>query len=376
MQRSKAFIGTRRCGRQVEIMTTRIAILGGFLGAGKTTLMIKLATELAGSGSKVGLITNDQGETLVDTQYAKDMGFDVAEVLRGCFCCKFNDLILSARGLVADHKPDFIIAEPVGSCTDLQATVVAPLRSIYGDEFEVAPLMVLVDAGSLKEAAPDPETLNGYLRKHQIEEAEVVVLSKTDTVDSGDIPGLRDIIRGCNPSAEVISYSSLTGDGFSSILELVRSAKRSAHSPVDIDYDRYAAAEAELGWYNGTFNFTLPAKTDSYDVALKLMGYVSSQYGDADLAHVKLILRSEKNALKMNLVNGSVNVDGVKGSRYGEGATVLNLNARVVSKPEKLTEVIRDAVKIALDAPRVDVESFEDTCFSPSRPSPTHRMTD
>jgi hypothetical protein len=145
---------------------------------------------------------------------------------------------------------------------------------------------------------------------------------------------------------------------------------------VDIDYDRYAAAEAELGWYNGTFNFTLPAKTDSYDVALKLMGYVSSQYGDADLAHVKLILRSEKNALKMNLVNGSVNVDGIKGSRYGEGATILNLNARVVSKPERLTEVVRDAVKMALDAPRVEVESFEDTCFSPSRPNPTHRMTE
>jgi Ni2+-binding GTPase involved in maturation of urease and hydrogenase len=337
--------------------------------------MIKLATGLAESGSKVGLITNDQGETLVDTQYSRSLGFSVAEVLRGCFCCKFNDLIMSARGLVADSKPDFIIAEPVGSCTDLQATVMAPLRSIYGDEFEVAPLMVLVDAGSLKEAVPDPETLNGYLRKHQIEEADVVVLSKADTVDPGDLPGLRDIIRGCNPSAEVISYSVVSGDGFKSIIDMVRSGKRTPHTPVDIDYDRYAAAEAELGWYNGTFKFTLPAKTDSYDVALKLMGYVSSQYGDADLAHVKLILKSEKNALKMNLVNGSVNVDGVKGSRYGEGATVLNLNARVVSSPEKLTEVIRDAVKMALDAPCVDVESFEDTCFSPSHPNPTHRMT-
>lgn len=356
-------------------MTTRIAILGGFLGSGKTTLMIKLATELVRSGSKVGLITNDQGETLVDTQYSRAMGFDVAEVLRGCFCCKFNDLIMSARGLVADHKPDFIIAEPVGSCTDLQATVMAPFRSIYGDEFEVAPLMVLVEASSLKEAAPDPETLNGYLRKHQIEEAEVVVLSKADTVDQGDLPELRDILRNYNPSAEIITYSSVSGDGTNAILDTVRSARRSGRSPVDIDYDRYAAAEAELGWYNGTFRFTLPAKTDSYDVALKMMGYISSQYGDADLAHVKLILRSEKNALKMNLVNGNVNVDGVKGSRYGEGETVLNLNARVVSSPEKLTEVIRDAVRIALDAPQVEVESFEDTCFSPSRPNPTHRIT-
>lgn len=356
-------------------MTTRIAILGGFLGAGKTTLMIKLATELAGSGSTVGLITNDQGEALVDTQYSRSMGFNVAEVLRGCFCCKFNDLLMSARGLVADHKPDFIIAEPVGSCTDLQATVVAPLRTIYGDEFEVAPLMVLVDAASLKEAVPDPETLNGYLRKHQIEEAEVVVLSKSDTVDARDLPGLREVIGRYNPAAEVITYSAVSGEGMGAVLQNIRSSKRSGRSPVDIDYDRYAAAEAELGWYNGTFRFTLPARTDSYDVALKLMGYVSSQYGDADLAHVKLILRSEKNALKMNLVNGSVTVDGVKGSRYGEGAAELNLNARVVSAPERLTEIMREAVRMSLDAPQVSVDSFEDTCFSPSRPNPTHRMT-
>jgi G3E family GTPase len=355
-------------------MTTRIAILGGFLGAGKTTLMTKIAAELVKSGGTVGLITNDQGEALVDTQFSRSMGFNVAEVLRGCFCCRFNDLLMSARGLVVDHRPDFIIAEPVGSCTDLQATVVAPLKLIYGTEFEVAPLMILVDAKALQEAAPDPETLNGYLRKHQIEEAEIVVLSKTDKVLAKDLPRLQAMISNYNPKAAVIAYSAITGDGLKHILEAVRSKQRSERAPVDIDYDRYAAAEAELGWYNGTFRFTLPPRTDSYDVALKLIGYVSSQYGDGDIAHVKLMLKTEKNALKMNLVNGSVGVDGVTGSRYGEGGSVLTLNARVVSSPEKLTEVMRAAVDLSLDANRVRVEGFEDTCFSPSRPNPTHRM--
>ena len=62
------------------------------------------------------------------------------------------------------------------------------------------------------------------------------------------------------------------------------------------------------------------------------------------------MLRTEKNALKMNLVNGNVNVDGVIGSRYGEGASLLILNARVVSLPEMLAEVMRDAVELSLDA--------------------------
>jgi hypothetical protein len=246
---------------------------------------------------------------------------------------------------------------------------------MYQSEFEVAPLMILVDATSLAEAAPDPGTLNGYLRKHQIEEAEIVLLSKVDGVDAKSIDGLRRIIKDLNPTAEIISYSAVTGEGFAKVMDAVTSKKISNHLPVDIDYDKYAAAEAELGWYNGTFKFKLPERTDSYDVALKLMGYISSQYGDGDIAHVKLLLSSEKNALKMNLVNRIVNVDGVKGSRYAEGECTLTLNGRVVSEPAKLTEVMRDAVRMALDAQMVDVTSFEDTCFSPSRPNPTHRMT-
>jgi hypothetical protein len=87
------------------------------------------------------------------------------------------------------------------------------------------------------------------------------------------------------------------------------------------------------------------------------------------------MLQSEKNSLKMNLVNRSVTVDGVKGSRYGEGSTVLTLNGRVVSTPELLAQTMREAVRIALDAQSVEVEGLEDSCFSPSRPNPTHRLT-
>jgi G3E family GTPase len=202
------------------------------------------------------------GEALVDTQFSRSMGFEGAEVQRGCFCGRFNDLLVSARGLVADHRPDYIIAEPVGSCTDLQATAVPPLQTIYGEEFDVAPLMILVDAKALQEAAPDPETLNGYLRKHQIEEADIVVLSKIDKVPTKELSRLQEVIRSLNPRVTVIPSSAITNDGLKEVLEVVQSKCRSDHIPVNIDYDRCAAAEAERGWFNGTFRFTLPARTD------------------------------------------------------------------------------------------------------------------
>src|SRR5918993_470187 len=124
----------------------RYIMIGGFLGAGKTTAVAALAHKLSAEGLRVGLITNDQGRNLVDTAMLRSQGFATEEIPGGCFCCRFDSLVDAAERLTASSRPDVFIAEPVGSCTDLVATVTYPLRRIYGDEFTVAPLSVLVDA--------------------------------------------------------------------------------------------------------------------------------------------------------------------------------------------------------------------------------------
>src|SRR3954454_3586921 len=111
----------------------RYVMIGGFLGAGKTTAIIKLATHLTAKGKRVGLITNDQSIDLVDTARVKAAGFPVEEITGGCFCCKFDSLIDASRQLTRSTAPDVFIAEPVGSCTDLKATVSYPMRQLYGD---------------------------------------------------------------------------------------------------------------------------------------------------------------------------------------------------------------------------------------------------
>ena len=123
----------------------RYIMIGGFLGAGKTTAVAALAQRLTAKGLKVGLITNDQGRELVDTAMLRSRGFATEEIPGGCFCCRFNSLIEAADRLDAGMSPDVFIAEPVGSCTDLVATVTYPLRRIYGNHFAIAPLSVLVD---------------------------------------------------------------------------------------------------------------------------------------------------------------------------------------------------------------------------------------
>ena len=132
-------------GPKLEGARARYVMIGGFLGAGKTTAVARLARHFADRGLRVGLITNDQGSELVDTAMLRSRGFATEEIAGGCFCCRFDSLVDAAANLTAATRPDIFIAEPVGSCTDLVATVTYPLRRMYGDQFLIAPLSVLVD---------------------------------------------------------------------------------------------------------------------------------------------------------------------------------------------------------------------------------------
>src|SRR5580700_1660425 len=121
----------------------RFIMVGGFLGAGKTTTLARLARFYQGRGQKIGIVTNDQAQDLVDTTSLRSQGFSVEEVPGACFCCRFDDLVGRVSQLESDQRPDVILAEPVGSCTDLVATVIQPLKDLYGTRFEVAPYPVL-----------------------------------------------------------------------------------------------------------------------------------------------------------------------------------------------------------------------------------------
>src|SRR5579862_4947448 len=130
---------------------TRIVCIGGFLGSGKTTAIIQVARRLMENGIKVGIITNDQGHQLVDTALVRAEGFQAEEIGGGCFCCRFQDFASTAQRLAEQGQAQIILAEAVGSCTDLAATVCQRLRRFHASRFSVAPLTVLVDPARARE---------------------------------------------------------------------------------------------------------------------------------------------------------------------------------------------------------------------------------
>ena len=360
---------------EMSLMKPRIAIIGGFLGAGKTTLITRMAKSLIKDGKKVGIIMNDQGTDLVDSQYSCQQDLDTCDVQGGCFCCRFPDFMNDAEGLIRKSKPDIIIAEPVGSCTDLLATVIGPLKVVYAEAFSVAPLLIVMDASRAITEGLTRETLRGYLRHHQIEEAEYVVLSKVDLVKSSQVKEITLVIGEINPAAKVIPYSSVNGKGFDKVQAVVDSKKTSSRAPKDIDYDTYAKAEAELGWYNGKVEFVAESKVDAYDLNTKVLRRIASDYVPSDIAHAKVMIVSESNAVKMSMVGSDLSVDGVRGSRNAKGKTEMFVNARIASVPEKLRESVRKAVNSTLKESGLVAMEFKDDCFSPSPPRPFYRIT-
>src|SRR5688500_9072858 len=205
-------------------MSADYVMVGGFLGAGKTTALLRLAEHFTARGRRVGLITNDQSQGLVDTSMARAQGYPVEEITGGCFCCRFSSLTDAADRLTRDARPDVFLAEPVGSCTDLRATVQYPLRRLYGDDYRVAPLSVLVDPlraaqvlGLETGRSFSPKVL--YVYQKQREEADIIVINKSDLLTPERRAALEQALAGRFPQADVVTISARTGDGLDAWFE-------------------------------------------------------------------------------------------------------------------------------------------------------------
>ena len=357
--------------------STRLLVLGGYLGAGKTTLAVNLAKTLKTEYDKsVAIITNDQGDVLVDTEYSKDAGFDTREIMGGCFCKNFDEFVSSARTLVTSGKPDIIIAEPIGSSTNLMSSVVSPMRTMYPDEFSVAPFCVVVDCvRALDILAKDKErTVDtvDLIPAHQIRDAEIIILTKTDLVDRATIDLIRVEIDGILPGCRMVETSSKDLRNIAEIVDIILSEEMSVKAPIAEDNRGFAMEKAKLGWYSGTYNITPSDDLDMYSISTDMMKLVAAEYGAESIVHVKVMLESEDAGCKMSLVGKEMQVDGIAGSRYMKSPGRLVLNARVISPPKRLEDALRGVIEEISKRYPITLEKTGEKCFMPKPESPSH----
>jgi glycerol uptake facilitator protein len=365
--------------RGTTMKPTRLILVGGFLGAGKTTLLWEAARRLAARGERVGLITNDQAPDLVDTSLLARQGFDVREVAGSCFCCNFNALIDAAAGLQKDIQADVLIGEPVGSCTDLSATILQPLKDRYRQEFVLTPLSVLADPSRVLEvltgdaAGLHPDA--AYIYRKQLEEADVIVVNKVDLLSSAQRVELREILTDQFPGRSLRFISAQTGEGVDEWLDDILAGGTAGTRITEVDYDRYARGEAVLGWLNATCDLTAASGTvDWDDFCHQLLESFKEEFARqaAPVGHVKIILSTAHGTCAGNLTRTDAEVS-VRNRLTGRSpAARLVVNARVEMSPESLEGIVRGTLQQGVND-QVVARIDHLRSLSPGRPVPTHR---
>jgi G3E family GTPase len=360
-------------------------MIGGFLGAGKTTAMGRLARHLTDQGLRVGLITNDQAGGLVDTKLMRNQGFATEEIAGGCFCCRFNTLVDAAAKLTDATKPDVFIAEPVGSCTDLVATVTYPLRRIYGAEFTVAPLSVLVDPIRARRILGLDDGGNfsskvAYIYKKQLEEADVIVINKQELLTPEQLTQLVDTLEIAFPNAFVLSASAREQHGLSEWFDILSRETQGIHPTMEVDYEVYADGEALLGWLNATMTLKAEDEFDANAFLKDLAGNIQSrlQAQNAEVAHLKMTYSPDDGIAgeiaSVNLVrNDNIPESGMSLDEPSTGGQLI-LNLRAETDPENLLNAVRSAlnsVTAAMTGLSASLDHEEH--FRPGKPVPTHR---
>lgn len=389
----------------------RFSLLGGFLGAGKTTLIGQQAKWLRERGLKVALVTNDQGEGLLDTASAREaMGqgsggagaaysSGVAEITGGCFCCRLDELVGAIAKLGEEGRPDVIIAEPVGSCTDLMATVVRPLEQIYKTPLTLSPLSVVLDARRAlaalggKKSKRDFHRDVGYIYRKQIEEAEWLVVNKSDLLNEEDLKDLLARIEKEYQAKRVFLVSAKRGEGVEEWFQETLEHETQGGRVVEVDYERYAIGEAMLGWVNSEATCEMRGETDWGDWILGLGKRIAVLLDENgyEVGHFKMSVVADEVRYRVHQVIGGEGLEVVV-SEAGPGRLApdsddmhrgepplprflpcLLVNLRAEGDATKLEALVALAINEQED---VKVTFQNKAAFQPGKPVPVHRIAE
>jgi hypothetical protein len=280
------------------------------------------------------------------------------EVTGVCFCCRYSDF-LDAADQLRRYEPDVIFAEPVGSCTDLSATILQPLKSGSSDRYRLAPLTVLADPARAADAARDPNIY--FLFERQIAEADLVAFSKCDRYTS--FPPIA--------GKEMRYLSAFDGRGVAAWLdEIVSGEIPVGREILEIDYQEYARAEAAFGWLNWSASLDIAPALSPAELLGPFLDRL--QQSVPGIVHLKMIDRTPGAYVKA-AVTGRQEEPSIEGdlTASAESAHELCVNLRAALPATELEMQFREQLA-RLPGRRHD-ERLQ--CFSPAPPRPEHRFS-
>lgn len=355
----------------------QLYLTAGFLGSGKTTAIASAALYLQKQHIKTGVVTNDQGMQLVDAAFIKSLIIESAYVENGCFCCNYNDLEKQLQGMVNEAGVEVVFAESVGSCTDLVATVIKPLMQQY-PAYNIV-LSVFADAALLKAIVNNEASFINddvrYIYKKQLEEADLMIMNKWDTLSPAEQNELMLFINNNLPVKKIL-YQNSTKDAdiitWVNVLQSYSSPK--SKESLDIDYNKYANGESLLAWFDCSLSIHT-TKPVAVTVAELLMSSIadSMRRYKYTIGHLKFFLdNGEGWSKKVSFTTKNTKQDATE----SVSCSHLNLmiNARIETTPALLEIAILQCIENVITKTSCRIVVGEQSSFKPGYPQPAHRI--
>src|SRR5262249_49982581 len=213
-----------------------------------------------------------------------------------------------------------------------------------------------------------------YIFRKQLEEADAILLNRIDESTPGEIEELATLVKDVNPDVPILRISAKTGQGFDALEELLDQDGNFGRRILDLDYDIYAAGEAELGWLNSSLKISGSREFELDGLLLEIVGSLRESLGARgyETAHLKVIGLWEGFFGVANLVSSKSNPELSLPSHSLVREVDLIVNARVATDPNILERAVNEAVLKAGEARKAQVHFHNTQSFRPTRPVPTH----
>ncbi len=355
----------------------QLCLVGGFLGSGKTTAITTASKILLKKKIPVAVIINDQGSQLVDTAFANSLHIPTHEVRNGCFCCNYEQFSSAIQHLNDSVHPDIIFAEAVGSCADLVATIVKPMRR-FEPEIKMQ-LSVFADGPVLLSSLEDRSSFITedvqYLYKKQLEEAGILIVNKSDTLTEAEMNKIKIILESEYPEKKLLFQDSRDETAIKKWLNVINeNSSNTTIRSLDIDYKKYADGEAALAWLDACVNIHSKGKaiTKSFEVINDIFDAIT--FKRIPIGHLKFFLQSGDWQQKISYTaNDRVDKKDRNNNVAANHAMVL-INARVETDPDQLKKIFFQAIR-KIESQNCHIEILHLDSFQPGYPKPTYRLS-
>ncbi len=321
----------------------KVMIIGGFLGSGKTTTILKISRQLSSAGKRTAIIVNEIGEIGLDGDLLTIPGIVTEELTSGCICCTLRiSMQYTLQTLEEEFAPDIVIIEPTGIAFPGQIREEIEIMGL--SELSFTPIVTLVDPGRFgTEAKEIPRFI-----ETQIKEAEILCINKIDITPVETILSTEKMLHEINPEARILKFSAKHGDKqFEKLLlhlAVPGLKKPQEEKKNSIELSEVSAYSVLYILSSSTIN---PEKSARFiEESLKIIQDRVREINSEFVGHVKLSLKLPESTVKGS-VTSSKELPQVEiiPDRKSEKNELRLLSAITKVPKNKLTEIIESTLE-------------------------------